>query len=177
MKHVIKISISILCILSIAYSCKKTSNTVVVKNKAYVAPVVAEVTSIILKKFPQKEQSTFSSSNDWDFNQFQEDLGPDVLIDILDSIPYYCVYQGGYVRFNLKNDSLPKNYGHSETFKIPNLKNKYNLLMLDWDKNTESEVMALLPFRLSDYQLTKPSFINLFNNDSSAKVSLTILWH
>jgi hypothetical protein len=50
--------------------------------------------------------------------------------------------------------------------------------MLDSDKNSEAEQMALLPFRLSDYQLTKPSEIILTNTtiDYNTMIVLKVTW-
>ena len=181
MKH-LTLKITIVAFLCAAgfYSCKKTTTTTVVKNKAYVAPVLAEITSIVLKKMPPKvNQIGLPSFDDWDFEQLEEQPGADIIIDILDSIPYYAVYGGGFLKENLVQDSLPSVFGQkNNNFKIRNLSDKFHVVMLDSDKNSEAEQMALLPFRLSDFQLTKPSEIILTNTttDYNTMIVLKVTW-
>lgn len=169
--------IAIVCVLALSYACKKTTTTYTEKIIPLKKPVIAEVTSIVLLKMSIKASAVSSSVLSWDAGQVDEKLGPDVMIDLLDSVPYYAVYQGGYLRYDLNEDSLPKTYGQSETFKIYNLTDKYHVLILDWDKNTESEQMGLMPFRLSDYKATKPPYIVLTDSITKSKVALTITWH
>ena len=180
-----KLTITLLvttCVLSILFSCKKDSTIITTeKVKAPIlSPILAEITSFVLTQMPNKTMPTATNNGDWDLNQSEEEPEADVMINVLDSIPYYALYGTGNLPFNLKKDSLPKTFG-KESFKIRNLQQKFNLIMLDWDKNYESEQMALIPFRLSDYKATKPTKIYLNaqgpQDTSHTKITLNVIWY
>lgn len=182
MKHFFVILITVVCSISTLNSCKKDKTTITTeKIKApEKGPILAEITSFILTQMPNKTMPTSINNGDWDRNQFQEILGADVMINILDSVPYYAIYGCGNIMENIKQDSLPKTFG-KQSFPIRNLNDKFNLLMLDWDKNYEAEQMALISFRLSDYLPTKPNKIYLnsqaINDTSHTKITLNLIWH